>query len=83
MVKDKHDQVKALTGVNNRNISFKLKKTGGMRITFQTPPKNLDEKMIATVLKDYKMLNCEILVRDDNGKTCRRLNIPLCCSNEY
>lgn len=38
-----------------------------MKITFQTPPKNLDEKMIFNVLKDYKILNCEVLVRDENG----------------
>ena len=44
-----------------------MKKVGGMKITFQTPPKNLDEKMISSVLRDYKMLNCEVLVRDENG----------------
>jgi ribosome-interacting GTPase 1 len=38
-----------------------------MKITFQTPPKNLDEKMIYNVLRDYKILNCEVLVRDENG----------------
>ena len=44
-----------------------MKKVGGMKITFQTPPKNVDEKMISNVLRDYKMLNCEVLVRDENG----------------
>lgn len=38
-----------------------------MKITFQTPPKYLDEKMIFNVLRDYKMLNCEVLVRDEYG----------------
>jgi ribosome-interacting GTPase 1 len=38
-----------------------------MKITFQTPPKNLDEKMLYNILRDYKMLNCEVLVRDENG----------------
>lgn len=38
-----------------------------MKITFQAPPKNLDERMISNVLRDYKMLNCEVLVRDENG----------------
>lgn len=38
-----------------------------MKITFQTPPKYLDEKMIYNVLRDYKMLNCEVLVRDEYG----------------
>ena len=38
-----------------------------MKITFQAPPKNLDEKMLYNILRDYKMLNCEVLVRDENG----------------
>lgn len=50
-----------------RNIYLKAKKTGGMKITFQSPPKNLDEKMVYNILRDYKMLNCEVLVRDDEG----------------
>ncbi len=51
-----------------RNIYLKAKKAGGMKITFQAPPKNLDEKMLYNILRDYKMLNCEVLVRDENGK---------------
>lgn len=47
---------------------MKLKKTGGMKITFQTPPKNIDEKMISNILRDYKILNCEVLVRDEYGR---------------
>ena len=39
-----------------------------MKITFQAPPKNLDEKMLYNILRDYKMLNCEVLVRDENGE---------------
>ena len=39
-----------------------------MKITFQSPPKNLDEKMLYNILRDYKMLNCEVLVRDENGE---------------
>ena len=38
-----------------------------MKISFQSPPKNLDEKMIYNILRDYKLLNCEVLVRDDSG----------------
>ncbi len=38
-----------------------------MKITFQSPPKNLDERMIQNILKDYKMLNSEVLIRDENG----------------
>lgn len=39
-----------------------------MKITFQAPPKNLDEKMIQNILKDYKMLSADVLVRDENGR---------------
>lgn len=38
-----------------------------MKINFQTPPKYLDEKMLYNILKDYKMLNCEVLIRDENA----------------
>jgi len=68
----------------SRNIYLKQKKAGGVKVTFQNPPKILDEKIIYNVLKvvrhlvflvwitadvgqDYKMLNCEVLVRDENG----------------
>ncbi|KAL3474531.1 P-loop containing nucleoside triphosphate hydrolase protein [Aspergillus californicus] len=47
------------------NIYLKQKKAGGVKITFQTPPKYLDDRIIYNVLKDYKMLNCEVLVRDE------------------
>ena len=47
------------------NIYLKAKKAGGMKITFQTPPKYLDEKMLYNILRDYKILNCEVLVRDE------------------
>lgn len=36
-----------------------------MKITFQQPPRNLDEKMVSSILRDYKLLNCEVLVRDE------------------
>ncbi|KAK7456019.1 TGS domain-containing protein [Colletotrichum acutatum] len=47
------------------NIYLKAKKAGGMKITFQSPPKNMDEKMVFNILRDYKILNCEVLVRDE------------------
>ena len=58
---------RALCTDQARNIYLKPKKAGGMKITFQAPPKNLDEKMLYNILRDYKMLNCEVLVRDENG----------------
>jgi len=36
-----------------------------MKINFQNPPKYLDEKMVFNILRDYKLLNCEVLFRDD------------------
>ena len=53
--------------MSNSNIYLKAKKAGGMKITFQSPPKKLDEKMLYNILRDYKILNCEVLVRDENG----------------
>lgn len=47
-----------------------------MKITFQNPPKNLDEKMLYNILRDYKMLNCEVLVRDENGMQDSRRKKP-------
>ena len=58
------------------NIYLKPKKAGGMKITFQATPKNLDEKMLYNILRDYKMLNCEVLVRDENGKIPLFLSLP-------
>lgn len=49
------------------NIYLKAKKAGGVKITFQAPPKHLDEKMVYNILRDYKMLNCEVLVRDEQA----------------
>ncbi|KAK7190241.1 Ribosome-interacting GTPase 2 [Paraphaeosphaeria sporulosa] len=49
------------------NIYLKPKKAGGMKITFQSPPKNIDEKMVFNILRDYKILNCDVLVRDENA----------------
>ena len=50
------------------NIYLKSKKAGGMKITFQAPPKRLDEKMVFNILRDYKILNCEVLIRDEEGE---------------
>ena len=49
------------------NITLKPKKAGGVKVTFATPSKNLDEKLLYTILKDYKILNADVLVRDENG----------------
>ncbi|KAK4621364.1 Ribosome-interacting GTPase 2 [Fulvia fulva] len=49
------------------NITLKPKKAGGVKVTFATPSKNLDEKLLYTILKDYKILNADVLVRDENA----------------
>src|ERR1700750_2001922 len=54
-----------LTAISN--IYLKPKKAGGMKITFQSPPNRLDEKMVFNILRDYKLLNVEVLVRDENA----------------
>ena len=64
-----------------RNIYLKVKKAGGMKITFQAPPKYLDEKMLYNILRDYKMLNCEVLVRDEYGEPSRFLGVLMCCTD--
>lgn len=48
------------------NVTLKMKKAGGMKITCTSPTKNIDERMMYNILKDYKMLNCEVLIRDEN-----------------
>ncbi|KAK0265388.1 Ribosome-interacting GTPase 2 [Friedmanniomyces endolithicus] len=42
------------------NIYLKLKKAGGMKITFSSPPKSLDEKMLYNILRDYRILNSTV-----------------------
>lgn len=49
------------------NIYLKPKKAGGVKINFQNPPKYLDDKMVYNILRDYKMLNAEVLIRDDEA----------------
>lgn len=53
------------------NIYLKPKTAGGVKITFQATPKYLDQKMLYNILKDYRILNAEVLIRDENG-TYRR-----------
>jgi hypothetical protein len=52
-----------------------------MKISFASPPKMLDEKMVYNILRDYKMLNCEVLVRDENGTALNFGQAPLLIKN--
>lgn len=48
------------------NIAFKKKDTGGVKVTFTSPSKTaLNEDSIKMILKDYRIHNADILVRDD------------------
>ncbi|KAA8911574.1 hypothetical protein TRICI_003778 [Trichomonascus ciferrii] len=46
------------------NIYFKVKKAGGLKFNSVAPPKYLDEKMVGSILRDYKIHNAEVLIRD-------------------
>lgn len=46
------------------DITLTLKQTGGIRVTYMQQPGNLDDKMITSILKDYKILNADVLIRD-------------------
>lgn len=65
------------------NIYLKPKKAGGMKITFQSPPKALDEKMISNILRDYKLLNCEVLVRDDEATVDELIDVIMKDHRKY
>ncbi|ODQ80513.1 hypothetical protein BABINDRAFT_179873 [Babjeviella inositovora NRRL Y-12698] len=46
------------------NIHFRVKKTGGIKFNSTSPPTYLSEKICYAILKDYKIHNADILVRD-------------------
>lgn len=50
---------------NKPNIYFKHKKTGGIHFTQTTPLTNMDEKMIVSILHEYKIFNADVIFRDD------------------
>ncbi|KAK6834669.1 uncharacterized protein PG998_007654 [Apiospora kogelbergensis] len=65
------------------NIYLKPKKAGGMKINFQATPKYLDEKMVYNILKDYKMLNCEVLIRDDEATVDHLIDVIMKDHRKY
>lgn len=48
------------------NISLKIKSTGGVKLNATSPPKYLNEKIVAGLLKEYKVHNADVLIRDEN-----------------
>ncbi|KAF8563411.1 hypothetical protein P879_09894 [Paragonimus westermani] len=49
------------------NIYFKLKKTGGLKITSMVPLTRISEKMMQMILQEYKIFNAEIILREDSS----------------
>jgi len=47
------------------NISFKLKKTGGVSINSMCDLKSLDESICRKILQLYRIHNCDVLFRED------------------
>lgn len=46
------------------NMTFTVKKAGGLKFNSTSPPKYLDEKMVGSILRDYKIHNADVLLRD-------------------
>ncbi|KAF7246093.1 hypothetical protein EG68_09297 [Paragonimus skrjabini miyazakii] len=49
------------------DIYFKLKKTGGLKITSMVPLTRINEKLIQMILQEYKIFNAEIIFREDSS----------------
>jgi len=52
--------------VKKPDIYFKQKKTGGVSFTATCNMTNMDEKMVRTILHEYKIHNAEVLFREDS-----------------
>jgi len=52
--------------VRRPDIYFKQKKTGGVSFTATCNMTNMDEKMVRTILHEYKIHNAEVLFREDS-----------------
>ncbi|CDK27275.1 unnamed protein product [Kuraishia capsulata CBS 1993] len=49
------------------NIHFKIKKAGGVKYNATSPSKHLNDKICSAILRDYKIHNADVLVRDENA----------------
>lgn len=47
------------------NMSIKVTKSGGIKVNSLTTLKYLDTRMISNILKDYKIHNADVMIRDD------------------
>lgn len=49
------------------NIYFRKRKTGGVSINSTGPMTKMDDKMVARILQEYKIHNCELLFKEDSS----------------
>ena len=47
------------------DVYFKLKKTGGVKITAMVPLTLISERLVQLILHEYRIHNCEIVIRED------------------
>eukprot|EP00116_Pleurobrachia_bachei_P003809 sb/3464071/ len=47
------------------NVYFKKKTTGGVKFTATVPLTKINERTVNCVLHEYKLFNCELLIRED------------------
>lgn len=48
------------------DIDIKIKQTGGVKVTYVQPAVNLDDKIVAGLLREYRVMNADVMVRDPN-----------------
>lgn len=49
------------------NIYYKEQKTGGIKFSSTSPLKYLNERVVTGILRDYRIHNADVLVRDENA----------------
>ena len=48
------------------NIYFKQKEKGGLAFSVQCPQTELDKELVASVLKEYKIHNADVILNEDS-----------------
>ena len=48
------------------NIYFKQKEKGGLALSVQCPQSELDKELVASVLKEYKIHNADVVLNEDS-----------------
>jgi len=46
------------------NVEFKIKPKGGINISYMVENPDLDDEMIKTILKEYRINSCDIVIRE-------------------